>query len=228
METTLRCWWYQCPNSDCNTVGLTNEVVLKHYYPDGRVPCTKCGTQMERLRVAEPGEYDQEKQQGLASRTQYQLQIRFLEPWETPPHLSCGMALVMCSGQHSAFPPSTRIRESGTSNAKDRPEALVEGAGFYTEEDVARTLGISVRVVRKLVKEGRLRACAPTKRKKLFTKDSIDGFIKREIGLSSSFNEPHSLVSRNPAPMCNQISLEESRSLMKSLRKNRSTEDRED
>ncbi len=181
------CWFYQCPNPECNCVGITNDVVLGRRCPDGVVKCPRCSQHMERIREAVPGEYDPQGQEELA-KWATAFKVTFIPPWEADRYLS---------GQP------------------------VGETSSLTEEDAAVILSISVKDVRQLVDKGKLRSIRLTKRKQVFTRALIDQFLRNESGLNKTAPSDHS----NPrllGPKNNPISLEESRSLLKSLREDMS------
>jgi len=91
--------------------------------------------------------------------------------------------------------------------------------GILTETDVAAIVGISVRAVRRLVNEKRLRSIRLTKRKQVFTRALVDEFLQRETGLKKTTQDHRGFDPKFVGPEKSPISLEESRSLLKDLRK---------
>jgi excisionase family DNA binding protein len=101
----------------------------------------------------------------------------------------------------------------------DRGSGQPESSHFLTEKDVAHILGISVRAVRKRVKEKKLRSIRLTKRKQVFTWALIDEFLQSEAGLNKMAPGGPYFDPRFLGPKNNAISVDESRSLLKELRK---------
>lgn len=218
METSLQCWLYQCSNPACNLPGVINETVLEHSYPEGRVPCPKCGQEMARIRQAQPGEYDLETQEALAAWETHTWNFRLALPWEAFGHCNLGTSVIDATYPNNEF--QTRINDD---HKNRNSRAGIETFKFLTESDVANILGISVKAVRQLIKEKRLQSIRLTKRKKVFTRAVIDEFIRREVGLISPASKNNCLSSNLQAPRNNPISLEESRSLLRNLRQNPSS-----
>jgi hypothetical protein len=114
--------------------------------------------------------------------------------------------------------------DPGQSSAiADQPQFA--NTGILTETDVARILGISVRAVKKLVNEKRLRSIRLTKRKQVFTGGLIDEFLRGEKGLNTNRQDSSGFDPKLVGPEKSPISLEESRSLLKDLRKEMSPPD---
>lgn len=213
METSLRCWFYQCPKSKCGLVAVVNNVVLEHRYSDGIIPCPRCDQRMKRIREAQPGEYDIETQEAFAAWETLTFEFKLASPSE---------ALVAASLRMSAVKVPHVANESETEISNQLKAASTEvekTPKFMSEIDVAGILGISVRAVRRLVKERKLRPIMLTKRKKVFTRAVVDDFIQREtglVGLDSNGNHSARDLHR---PEKRPIPLEESKSLLKALRK---------
>jgi excisionase family DNA binding protein len=213
------CWFYQCPNLECNCVGITNNVVMEHRYPDGVVKCPKCGQQMERVREALPGEYDPQGQEELA-RQATPLKFTLASSWETECRLYAAMYGSVCP--HYSNSPSGNTENP---TEADPARSAIENRDLLTEADVAHTLGAPVSVVRHLVKKGKLRSIKLGKRKQVFTRELIEEFIQREAGFSSANSKSHQLAGSSSHSR--SISLEESRSLLKELRKSSPEPDEE-
>lgn len=101
----------------------------------------------------------------------------------------------------------------------DRGIGQPESSHFLTEKDVGHILGISVRAVRNRVKEKKLRSIRLTKRKQVFTWALIDEFLQGEAGLNKMASGSPYFDPRFLGPKNNAISVDESRSLLKELRK---------
>jgi hypothetical protein len=213
METSLKCWFYQCPKSKCGLVAVVNNIVLEHRYSNGIIPCPRCDQSMKRIREAQPGEYDIEMQEAFAAWETLTFEFRLVSPSEAfaDASLRKGAAKV----PHAANEPDPQI-----SNLHKTASADVEKTPkFMSEADVAGILGISVRAVRRLVRDKKLRPIMLTKRKKVFTRAVVDDFIQRETGLFSLDPNGHHSASNLHRPEKRPIPLEESRSLLKDLRK---------
>jgi excisionase family DNA binding protein len=130
-------------------------------------------------------------------------------------------------GQLQAFVENHTVRAKTSESAKcptDPGRVQEEYIGFLTEIDVASMLGISVRALRRLVKDKKLRSIRLTKRKQVFTRALIDEFLRGESGLNKMTPDGH-IDPRFFGPQNSPISLEESRSLLKDLRKDMSPPD---
>ena len=88
--------------------------------------------------------------------------------------------------------------------------------GFFTEEDLARRLGVPVSTIWRLVKEKKLRCIQIKKGKRVFTEDIIDEFFRRESGLPTR-QEPgiSTLVALKPIQ---SIPKEEARELIRKMK----------
>jgi hypothetical protein len=214
METSLKCWIYKCPKSKCGLVAVVNQIVLEHRYANGVIPCPRCGQRMKRNREAQPGEFDREKQEALAAWASQICEFRVIPPWETFGNATPRMGGVKVT--RTVNEAEARINDDYKIPSA---EMKVEAPKFLTETDVAGILGISVRAVRRLVKDKKLRPIRLTKRKKLFTQAVVDDFIQRETGLVTSTSGGNDLTRSRYCPKNTPISLEESRSLLKGLRK---------
>ncbi|HTY24022.1 MAG TPA: helix-turn-helix domain-containing protein [Desulfomonilaceae bacterium] len=214
------CWFYRCPKSECNCVGITNNVVLEHRYSDGVVPCPKCGQQMERIREALSGEYDLEAQEEIA-RLAIPMKPTFAYSSEAEHNFYAAMY-----GFSYPYYPNSPSNNAESPVDGDPASTSSENLNFLTEIDVAHMLGAPIKMVRQLVKKGKLRSIKLGKRKQVFTRALVEEFIQREAGLS-----PASGICRQAAgqfrPTNRPISLEESRSLLKDLRKNNLEPDEE-
>ncbi|HTY25383.1 MAG TPA: helix-turn-helix domain-containing protein [Desulfomonilaceae bacterium] len=206
------CWFYRCPNSECNCVGITNNVVLEHRYSDGVVPCPKCGQPMERIREALSGEYDLEAQEEIA-----RLAIPVKPTFTYSSEAERNFYAAMYGFNYPYYPKLPTNTENSTEG--DPASGSMENLNFLTEIDVARMLCTSVREVRQLVKKGKLRSIKLGKRKQVFTRALVEEFIQREAGLSP-VSGSHQQAAGQFRPANRPISLEESRSLLKELRKN--------
>ena len=87
-------------------------------------------------------------------------------------------------------------------------------------EDVANILGISVRAVEQLVRKKKLGCVQLTKRKRGFTRELIDDFVRRESGLSPVIQRNNS----KPAPLGERpatkpLPTEEARALLRKVTK---------
>ena len=213
------CWFYRCPNSECNCVGITNNVVLEHKCPDGVVPCPKCGQQMERIREALSGEYDLQDQEKIA-RLAKPVKATFAYSSEAERNFY----EAMYGFNYPYYPKLSTNADNPTEG--DPASTSIEKPDFLTETDVARMLGATVRVVRQRVKEGRLRSIKLGKRKQVFTRALVEEFIQREAGLSP-VSGSYQQATGQFRPTNRPISLEESRSLLKELRKNSTEPDEE-
>lgn len=213
METSLKCWFYQCPKSKCRLVAVVNNIVLEHRYSNGTIPCPRCDQPMKRIREAQPGEYDIEMQEAFAAWETLTFEFRLVSPSEAlaDASLRTGAAKV---------PHGTNESETEISNQLKAASTEVEKAPkFMSETDVAGILGISVRAVRRLVNDRKLRPIMLSKRKKVFTRAVVDDFIRRETGLvGPDSNGNHSAPDLH-RPEKRPIPLEESKSLLKALRK---------
>jgi hypothetical protein len=99
------------------------------------------------------------------------------------------------------------------------PEQLNEiGEGFFTDADLAKLFRVSTRVISKWVKDERIRPVKLTeKKKRLYTKQIIEDFIDRNSDLLSRQGPT---LGQIPAPRPRStMSIEESRNLVKSMRK---------
>lgn len=90
--------------------------------------------------------------------------------------------------------------------------------GFFTDDDLAKVFGVTKRVVSTWVRDGRIRPVKLTeKKKRLYTKQIIEDFIDRNSDLLSRQSP---VMGQIPAPRTrNTMSIEESRKLVKSMRK---------
>lgn len=213
METSLKCWFYQCSRSKCGLVGVVNNIVLEHRYSNAIIPCPRCGQRMKRIREAQPGEYDIERQETLAAWETLTFAFRLAPPSEALAAVSLGMSAVKVP--HLANEPETEISNQDKAASTD----LEKAPKFMSEDDVAGILGIPVRAVRRLVKVKKLRPIMLTKRKKVFTRAVVDDFIRREIGIVSPDSNGNHSARDLHRPEKRPIPLEESRSLLKALRK---------
>jgi hypothetical protein len=211
MYSYQQCWFYQCPNPGCNCVGVTNDIVLEHRCSDGVVRCPLCSQGMERIREASPGEYDPEKQEELA-KWATAFKVTFIPPWEADRYLS---------GQAGALSPPQP--ELAAEPVAQQPQE----ASFLTEEDTAGILKISVKAIRQLVKIGKLGSIRLNKRKQVFTRAMIEEFLQHQAGSCGLKSGGHQQASRTFFYPNKKISLEESRSLLKNLRKDSSSLDRD-
>ena len=208
------CWIYQCSNPECAGLWHVNNVVLEYKYPDGIVPCPRCRKRMERIREAQPGEYDAEGQEAAAQRASTPLTFRIVETGAPIPYHSMNPVIPGAICFYSC-PNSNKGR---CHDSADASEAHGDEHTCLTEPDVAQLLGISVRAVRRLVKDKKLRAIRPTKKKLLFTRALIDEYLQSEAGIPSrpgdrnpSTSPPGSVPSRS------SLSLEESRALLRDI-----------
>jgi hypothetical protein len=99
------------------------------------------------------------------------------------------------------------------------PEQLMElTEGFFTDDDLTKLFGVTKRVVSTWVRDGKIRPVKLTeKRKRLYTKQIIEDFIDRNSDLLS---RQSSVLGQIPAPRPrNTMSIEDSRKLVKSIRK---------
>ena len=181
MDTFEKCWFFQCLNPECGCVALANDIVLKKRYDEGIVPCPKCGQSLQIVREAEPGEYDDKRQQALAEWASIEVSYWLATPFET----------YQCTRQCPCRPNSfTDMDYSGN----PRGRLNVNGAGpektsnvdtkrvdFFTEADLAQHFGVSVRVVKGWVSQKKLGALQLTKKKRVFSQAHIDEFIQRGI-----------------------------------------------
>jgi len=223
MTTYQECWFYQCTKPECGFLGLANDVVLRFEYADGIVPCPYCRTPMERIRQAQPGEYDPEEQQAAADRASTTLTFRSLRPGESIiyPYMypviqsACPYCCPnICDRRAQGQKPT----EPGDDSAAPS-EAHCHEPSFLTEPDVAQLLGVSVKTVRKLVKDKKLRAIRPTKKKLLFTRALVDEFLQREAGVPSPPGQvSNAMSSLGFNPSRSSLSLEQSRALLQDLR----------
>ena len=201
------CWFYQCPDPECNCVGIINNVVLEHKCTNGLVKCPQCGRQMERIREALLGEYDPQAQEELA-KWATSFKVTFVSPWEANHYLSA-QADGLTPLQLTTDPEAPQPQETS----------------FLTEDDAARILRISAKAVRQLVKIGKLGSIRLTKRKQVFTRALIDEFLQHQAGLCGLSSGGHQQAASTFRPANKAISLEQSRSLLKNLRKDRSAPD---
>ncbi len=211
MYSYQQCWFYQCPNPECNCVGVTNDIVLEHRCSDGVVRCPLCSHGMERIREADAGEYDPEKQEELA-KWATAFKVTFIPPWETDGYLSTQAGALSPSQPEPVTEPDTQ-----------QPQET----SYLTEEDAARALKISVKAVRQLANIGKLGSIRLTKRKRVFTRALIDEFLSGETGLNKITSAGHNFDPRFLGPKNNPIPMDESRSLLKELRNQRPEQDHE-
>ena len=223
MTTYQECWFYQCTKPECGFLGLVNDVVLRLEYADGIVPCPYCRTPMERIRQAQPGEYDPEEQQAAADKASTTLTFRSLRPGESI--IYPYMYPVIQSARPHCCPNIRDRRARGQKATEPGDDSAAPSAAqchepdFLTELDVAQLLGVSVKAVRKLVKDKKLGAIRPTNKKLLFTRALIDEFLQREAGVPSRPGEAsNSTRSFGFNPSRSSLSLEQSRALLQDLR----------
>ncbi len=100
------------------------------------------------------------------------------------------------------------------SNTGDEPNKADKG--FFTEEDLARRLGVPVSTIWRLVKEKKLRCIQIKKGKRFFTEDIIDEFFRRESGLSIH-RGPVGTNALGPNYNRNPMSIEEAREFMNKM-----------
>ncbi len=142
-----------------------------------------------------------------------------------------GKELRFTMGQLQAFIERRTVRARSPKpvdagqGARGAGHAEFEDPAILTETDVATILGISVRAVRRLVIEKKLRSIGLTKRKQVFTRGLIDEFLQGEKGLNKVTQAGRCFDPKVVGPAKTPISLEESRSLLKDLRKEMSPPD---
>ena len=109
---------------------------------------------------------------------------------QSPTKRSTGFSVGTCGVIYGSGWPVFEIRTPwaiGCSdhNGDEQPEANSVGEPqrpLYSPEDVARILNISVRAVEQLVRKKKLGCIQLTKRKRAFTQELIDDFIRRQSG----------------------------------------------
>ena len=212
MKNYQQIWLYECTNPECGIAGIVNDVVLNHRYKDG-VPCPYCGQEMQMVREAIEAEYDPEMQDALAAQEMEQVQFKLV-----PPSKAFHYAAFMSGQSILPHPKSEDQATSSSSSPQDREQRGTSDKEVLTEQDVARILDISVTAVQRLVREKKLGFIQLTKRKKAFTQELIDEFIRRESRLpvrqGTGITSPLLLK-----PNQSGISIEESREILRKVLK---------